>query len=107
MLKGINNQIAPVDFKGAAPCQEVVLTGDAIDVTKLPVPIYSPKDGGPYITAGIVVSENPERAYPTSATTASRSTGRRRWARGLAPSHRFGKNIARATEMGKELHARS
>ena len=64
MLKGINNQIAPVDIKGAAPCQEVVLTGDSIDVTKLPVPIYSPKDGGPYITAGIVVSENPETGIP-------------------------------------------
>src|SRR5262249_16606965 len=50
VLKGINNPIGSVDFKGPPPCQDVVLTGDQIDVTKLPVPTYSPKDGGPYIT---------------------------------------------------------
>ena len=77
VLKGINNPIAPVDFKGKPPCQEVVLTGDAIDVTKLPVPIYSPKDGGPYITAGIVVSEISRPAFPTSETIECRSMGRR------------------------------
>ena len=50
VLKGINNPVGPVDFGGSPPCQEVVLTGDQIDVTALPVPIYSPKDGGPFIT---------------------------------------------------------
>jgi hypothetical protein len=60
VLKGIDNPIGPVDFEGAPPCQEVMLTGEQIDLTKLPVPTYSPKDGSPYITAGIVISENPE-----------------------------------------------
>ena len=104
VLKGINNQIAPVDFKGAAPCQEVVLTGDAIDVTKLPVPIYSPKDGGPYITAGIVVSENPETGIPDIGNYRFQIHGPKEMGPWAAPSHRFGKNIAQATEMGKQLH---
>ena len=105
VLKGITNQIAPVDIKGAAPCQEVVLTGDAIDVTKLPVPIYSPKDGGPYITAGIVVSENPETGIPDIGNYRFQIHGPKEMGPWAAPSHRFGKNIARATEMGKQLHA--
>lgn len=105
VLKGINNQIGPVDFKGAPPCQEVVLTGDAVDVTKLPVPTYSPKDGGAYITAGIVVSENPETGIPDIGNYRFQILGPREMGVFSASNHRFGKNIAHATEMGKELHA--
>ena len=37
----------------AAPVQEVVLTGDDADLTKLPVHLQHGTDGGPYISAGI------------------------------------------------------
>ncbi|MFZ5781239.1 MAG: UbiD family decarboxylase [Pseudomonadota bacterium] len=103
VLEGINNQIAPVDFKGTPPCQEVVLSGDSIDVTKLPVPTYSPKDGGPYITAGIVVSENLETGVPDIGNYRMQIHGPRELGVFSAPNHRFGKNIAHATSMGKEL----
>lgn len=105
VLKGIDNQVGPVDFLGTPPCQEVVLTGDAIDVTKLPVPTYSPKDGGAYITAGIVVSENPETGIPDIGNYRFQILGPREMGVFSASNHRFGKNIAHATEMGKELHA--
>ncbi|MGN8876394.1 UbiD family decarboxylase [Pseudoflavonifractor sp. HCP28S3_F10] len=39
-----------------APCQEHVITGADIDLTRLPVPIHAPLDGGPIITGGVVVS---------------------------------------------------
>ena len=107
VLKAINNPIAPVDFpvdiKGKPPCQEVVLTGDAIDVTKLPVPIYSPKDGGPYITAGIVVSENLETGIPDIGNYRMQIHGPKELGVFSASNHRFGKNIAHATQLGKQL----
>lgn len=40
-----------------APCQENILTGDQVDLTRLPVPIHAPKDGGPIITGGVIVSK--------------------------------------------------
>ena len=86
------------------PARKSCLTGDAVDVTKLPVPIYSPKDGGPYITAGIVVSENPETGIPDIGNYRFQIHGPKEMGVFSAPNHRFGKNIARATEMGKELH---
>ena len=104
VLKAINNPIAPVDFKGKPPCQEVVLTSNSIDVTKLPVPIYSPKDGGPYITAGIVVSENPETGIPDIGNYRFQVHGPKELGVFSAPNHRFGKNMAHATQMGKQLH---
>jgi 2,5-furandicarboxylate decarboxylase 1 len=104
VLKGISNPIGPVDFKGPPPCQDVVLTGDQIDVTKLPVPTYSPKDGGPYITAGIVVSENPETLIPDIGNYRFQIHGPKQLGVWSAPNHRFGKNIHRATEMNVPLH---
>lgn len=43
-----------------APCKEVILTGDEVDLTRLPIPIHAPKDGGPFITAGVTVGRDPE-----------------------------------------------
>lgn len=41
-----------------APCQEVVES--EVDLTRLPIPRYHPLDGGPYITAGVAVIEDPD-----------------------------------------------
>ncbi len=45
---------APKLIKNAS-CQEVVLKGKDVDLTKLPILTHYEKDGGPYISSGIVV----------------------------------------------------
>jgi 2,5-furandicarboxylate decarboxylase 1 len=45
---------------GKAPVKEVVLTGAEVDLYRLPVPVFSIMDGGPMITAGVVIAEDPE-----------------------------------------------
>jgi aerobic-type carbon monoxide dehydrogenase small subunit (CoxS/CutS family) len=57
---GLNNPVPPRMVDGPAPCQEFVLTEDAIDIRRFPIPQYSPKDGGRYVTLGILVSTDPE-----------------------------------------------
>lgn len=42
------------------PCQEVVMEGQDVDLTKLPICTNNPDDGGPYITAGHVIIKDPE-----------------------------------------------
>ena len=42
-----------------APCQEVVLTGDQVDLTKIPVLTCWPGDGGPFVTLPMVASVDP------------------------------------------------
>ncbi|MBK5960760.1 hypothetical protein CCR97_21505 [Rhodoplanes elegans] len=49
--------IPPKEIAGSAPCQEVVET--AVDLGTLPVPTHAPKDGGPYINAGVVIARAP------------------------------------------------
>ena len=104
VTKSIDNPIGPVDFAGSAPCQEIVLTGDDIDLTKLPVPTYSPKDGGPYITAGIVVSEDPDTGIPDIGNYRFQLHDSRTLGVWAAPSHRFGKNMAKAIARKVPLH---
>ena len=60
VVAGLSRRVPPSVVSGQAPCQEHVITGDAIDIRRFPVPVYSPKDGGAYITPGIVVSKDPE-----------------------------------------------
>ena len=44
-----------------APCQEVVQSGDEVDLSQLPVQTCWPGDAGPLITWGLVVTRGPER----------------------------------------------
>jgi 4-hydroxy-3-polyprenylbenzoate decarboxylase len=50
---------AVVDPK-SAPCKQVVLTGDAADLSRFPWIKNNPADGGQYISAGAVVMHDPE-----------------------------------------------
>jgi 2,5-furandicarboxylate decarboxylase 1 len=49
--------IAP-ELVNDAPCQEVVITGDDVDLTMLPIPFMHEKDGGPYISAGVAFAND-------------------------------------------------
>jgi 2,5-furandicarboxylate decarboxylase 1 len=59
-LAGTQQMIEPVTVD-AAPCQDVVLTGDEVDLSRLPVPTMHERDGGPYIGSGVVASADPEQ----------------------------------------------
>src|SRR5262245_19663672 len=58
VLHGMSTRIPPI-VVADAPVHENIIMGDVVDTSKLPVAKYSPDDGGPYITAGIVVSKDP------------------------------------------------
>jgi UbiD family decarboxylase len=47
-------------FVPSGPCQEVVMKGSEVDITKLPLCTNNPRDGAPYITAGHVIIKDPE-----------------------------------------------
>jgi len=105
VLHGLDNPIAPTLIAGPAPCQEVVIRGDDIDITKFPIPKYSPKDGGPYITAGIVVSHDPETGVPDIGHYRFLILGPNTMSFSAQPFHRFGKNLLKAQAMGLKPRA--
>jgi 2,5-furandicarboxylate decarboxylase 1 len=50
--------IPPVEVADAA-CQEHVSTGDDVDLSNIPIPFMHEKDGGPYLSSGIVFANEP------------------------------------------------
>ncbi len=57
--QGIKHPIAP-RYVETAPNKQVIQLGDDVDLFKLPVPMSSIYDGGPMITAGVVIAKDPE-----------------------------------------------
>ena len=56
---GINHPIAS-RYVETAPHKQVIQAGDDVDLFKVPVPMSSIYDGGPMITAGVVIAKDPE-----------------------------------------------
>ncbi len=44
-----------------APCQQVILEGDQVDLNQLPVQTCWPEDAGPLITWGLVITKGPNK----------------------------------------------
>src|SRR5215213_2589578 len=59
LAQAIAKPIPPKYVKTSAT-REVVLLGEDVDLYKLPIPMSSIYDGGPMITAGVVIARDPE-----------------------------------------------
>src|SRR6201989_169429 len=59
LKNGIANPIPPQRVT-TSPAREVVMKGDEVDLYKLPIPMSSIYDGGPMITAGVIIARDPE-----------------------------------------------
>lgn len=67
MLAQLGSYFPKMVDKRDAACKEVIHTGDAIDLTKVPVLKTWPGDGGPFITLPLVMTRDPK--------TGKRNTG--------------------------------
>jgi 4-hydroxy-3-polyprenylbenzoate decarboxylase len=70
-MRAIANPIKPVAVE-SAPCQEVVVTGDALKsegLKALPVPVSTPGfDAAPYLTATLCITRDPESGIQNMGT---------------------------------------
>ncbi len=104
VLDGLNNPIKPKLANGSAPCHEVVITED-IDIRRFPIPTYSAKDGGAYITPGIVVSKDPETGVPDIGHYRFLILDKDKVSFSAQPFHRFGKNLTKCKTCDVEVPA--
>jgi UbiD family decarboxylase len=72
-MRAIDHPVPPVEV-AAPPCQEVVVTGDALrapggGLARLPVPISTPGfDAAPYLTATLCITRDPESGIQNMGT---------------------------------------
>lgn len=104
IINGIEHPIEPKFTNKAAAHEQVILEED-VDLSKFPVPKYSPSDGGNYITAGISVSHDPETGCPDIGNYRFQIISKNTLSFLAQPNHRLGKNIAKARKAGAKTFA--
>lgn len=74
MIQEYSERIKDIDaFKpvlvpaSEAPCKEVILKGDDIDMWAVPVCKWHPRDGGRYIGFGIQITKDPDSGVPNAS----------------------------------------
>lgn len=62
----------------SGPCKDVILKSEDADLSRFPIPIFSQNDSGPFITAGLVISKDPESARSNTSIYRLQVHGSRR-----------------------------
>jgi UbiD family decarboxylase len=88
---------------GDPPFRHTILTGDRVDLSELPVPTYFPGDGGPYITAGMVVAKDPDTGVETEGYHRLQVKGPNKMGVSLHSRRRMFEYQRRAEAKGKNL----
>jgi 2,5-furandicarboxylate decarboxylase 1 len=93
------------ELVGEAPWQEVVLEGDQVDLTKLPIPLHFTVDAAPYITAGQIAARDPVTGVDTTGFHRLMLRGKNRLGVSLHSRRRMWEFHRRAEEQGRALPA--
>lgn len=95
----LDHLVAPKVVSGA-PCKEVIHTGSDVDLTRLPIPIFSEKDPAPFLTLGLSMSRNPKDGGKNTSIYRLQVKGRNKL--GIMAQHLV-RQLVEAEAMGKGL----
>ncbi len=95
----------PCEVLDAAPWQELVIEGDNLDLTKLPIPTHFAVDAAPYITAGQITARDPVSGIDTTGFHRLMLKGKNRLGVSLHSRRRMYEFHRRAEERNEPLPA--
>jgi UbiD family decarboxylase len=95
----------PVERVARAPWQEIVLEGEEVDLTRLPIPLHFSIDAAPYITAGQICARDPETGVDTTGFHRLMLKGKNRLGVSLHSRRRMYEFHRRAEAKGEALPA--
>ena len=88
----------------SAPCKENILTGEAVDLLRLPSPFIHQGDGGRFLnTWGTTVTQTPEGDWTNWAISRTMLRDRRSMVGPVAPSKHLGVMLAAWKAVGKPM----
>lgn len=88
-----------------APFQANCLTGEQIDLTRLPILTHFPIDAGPYLTSGLCVARDPETGVETLGFHRMQLKGRDKLGISFHSRQRLWEYFRRAEAAGRNLEA--
>ena len=95
----------PCEVVDRGAWEDVVLEGDEVDLTKLPIPLQFAVDAAPYITAGQIVARDPVTGIDTTGFHRLMLKGKNRLGVSLHSRRRLYEFHRRAEERGRSLPA--
>jgi UbiD family decarboxylase len=95
----------PPEVVSKGAWDEIVLEGDQVDLTKLPIPFQFTVDAAPYITAGQVTARDPQTGVDTTGFHRLMLKGKNRLGISLHSRRRMYEFHRRAEERGESLPA--
>src|SRR5262249_37557578 len=95
----------PCEIVDRGAWEDVVLEGDDVDLTKLPIPLQFAVDAAPYITAGQIVARDPVTCIDTTGFHRLMLKGKNRLGVSLHSRRRLYEYHRRAEERGQSLPA--
>jgi len=98
-------QYIPCEVVDEAPWQEVVLEGEDVDLTRLPIPLHFSVDAAPYVTAGQIAARDPVTGVDTTGFHRLMLKGKNRLGVSLHSRRRMYEFHRRAEERGQSLPA--
>ena len=101
----IRNRIEDVKVVENAPFNAHTITGDDIDLYKLPIPTHFPIDAGPYVTSGLCVAKDPESGAETLGFHRMQLKGKDKLGISLHSRQRLWEYFRRSEERGESLKA--
>jgi len=93
-------RLVPPRLVSRAPCKEVIHTGSNVDLTRLPIPIFSERDPAPFITLGLSISRDPKTGGKNTSIYRLQLKGRNRL--GIMAQHLV-RQLVEAESLGKGL----
>jgi UbiD family decarboxylase len=100
--EAVGAPIAPRRVSSGA-CQEVVLTGEAIDCRTLPIVVHSELDAGRYLTAGVMFGRDPETGILGVGLQRMQLKGPRRFGVNMPAERRVGRAALKAEDRGERF----
>lgn len=93
----------PCERVEGGPVKEVVLRGDEIDLTGIPFHVNGEADAAPYITAGLVITRDPDDGTRNMAIYRLQIKGKSRTGIMVAPNHHAAHHLRKYEARGEPM----
>ena len=99
----LEQKLIPPERVSSGAVQDVIQTGDEIDLHRLPIVVHSELDAGPYITMAVQTAADPDTGTGNLSIHRMLLLGKKRLTVWAPPDHHLGRMIVRAEERGVGL----
>ena len=86
IMEAISN---PLPIGECKSVQDTFTVSEAADISKLPILTYYPRDGGPYITSGVIIAKDPETGVRNASIHRMLVLGKDKLTARIVPRHLY------------------